>query len=175
MAWAVLALSKLDGQEMKGPLGTLAAITLVTLAVTPPAHAEEQTREGYVAQVEPICQANRVANERIMAGAQERIRKDKLVPAGKQFVRLSESLGEMIGQLTAVPPPAADGHRVERWLENLRLLKTRLRQVGKYFKEGEKIKATHESILAERSGLSANNTSIVFHFHSCRINRSRFG
>jgi len=156
---------------MKGPLGTLAAFALVTLAVAPLAHAEEQTRESYVAQVEPICQANRTANERIMAGAQERVNKDKLTPAGKQFVRLSESFGGLIKQLATVPPAAADAHRVERWLESLRLLKTRLRNVGKYFKEGEKIKATHESILAERSGLSANNTSIVFHFHYCRITR----
>ena len=53
----------------------------------------------------------------------------------------------------------------------MRLLKQRLRNVGKYYEAGEKIKATHESILAERSGLSANNTSIVFRFHYCRFSR----
>lgn len=156
---------------MKGPLGTLAAIALVTLAVAPLAHGDEPTRESYKAAVEPICQANRTANERIMAGARERVNKNKLVPAGKQFIRASDSLGGLLKRLAAVQPPSADSHRVERWLEMIRLLKTRVRNVGKYFKEGEKIKGTHESILAERSGLSANNISIVFHFNYCRFNR----
>jgi hypothetical protein len=154
---------------MKGTLGTVAAIALATLAVAAPAHAEEQTRESYKAQVEPICQANRDANRRIMSGAKDRVNKGKLEIAGKQFVRVSISFGGLIKQLAVVPPPPADSHRVERWLQLMRLLETRLRTVGKYFKAGEKIKATHESILAERSGLSANNISIVFHFHYCRL------
>jgi hypothetical protein len=156
---------------MKGTLGTLAAIAAVMLAVAPLAHAEEPTREGYVAQVEPICKANRAANERIMAGARDRVNRDELESAGKQFIRVSGSFGGLIKQLAAVPPPAADSHRVDRWLSLMRLLESRLRKVGKYFKAGEKIKATHESILAERSGLSANNISIVFHFNYCRFTR----
>jgi len=158
---------------MRGTLGTVAAIALATLAVAPLVHAEEPTRESYKSQVEPICQANRAANKKIMAGAQKHVNKGKLETAGKQFIRVSISFGGLIRQLAAVPPPPADGHRVERWLQLMRLLDTRLRTVGKYFKAGEKIKATHESILAERSGLSANNISIVFHFHYCRL--SHFG
>jgi hypothetical protein len=154
---------------MKGPLGILVALAL--LAVAPGAGGDEQTRDTYKEQVEPLCQANRRANERIMSGARQRVKKNKLVPAGKQFIRVSESFGKLIRQLKAVPPPPADGHRVERWFDSMRLLKARLRQVGRYFKQGEKIKGTHESILAERAGLSANNTSIVFHFHYCRIGR----
>jgi hypothetical protein len=156
---------------MKGPLGTFVAIAIALFAVSPTAAGDEQTRESYKEQVEPLCQANRRANERIMSGARQRVNMNKLVPAGKQFIRVSESLGKLIKQLKAVPPPPADTHRVKRWFDSMRLLKTRLRQVGKYFKEGEKIKGTHESILAERAGLSANNTSIVFHFHYCRIGR----
>lgn len=155
---------------MKGPLGTLAAIAAM-LAVVPLAHAEEQTRETYKAQVEPLCEANREVNERIMAGARERVNKGKLVPAGKQFIRLSGSFGNLIEQLEPVPAPVGDERRVTRWLDAMRLLKTRLRQVGKYYKEGEKIKAAHESVLAERSGISANNISIVFKVRLCRFGR----
>jgi hypothetical protein len=154
---------------MKGPLGTLAAFIVALLAIAPLAHGEEQTRESYKAQVEPICQANRTVNERIMSGAKERINKGKLELAGKQFVRVSGSFGGLIERLVKVPPPPADARRTERWFDSMRLLKQRLRNVGKYYQAGEKIKATHESILAERSGLSANNTSIVFHFHYCRF------
>ena len=154
---------------MRRPLGILAATAFAMLVIAPLVGAEEQTRESYKTQVEPICQANRAANEKIMAGARQRVNRGKLEPAGKQFVRVSESFGGLIKRIVAVPPPAADSHRVERWVELMRLLKTRLRNVGKYFQAGEKIKGTHESILAERSGLSANNISIVFHFHYCRF------
>jgi hypothetical protein len=155
---------------MKGPLGTLAVVALAMLSLAPLAVGDEQTRESYKAAVEPLCKANREANERIMAGARERVNKDQLKPVGRQFIRLSESLGSLIKQLTPVPPPPADSHRVERWFDSMRLLKQRLRNVGKYYKVEEKIKAAHESILAERSGISANNTSIVFHFNYCRFN-----
>ncbi len=154
---------------MKGPLGIFVVIALAMLAIAPLADGEEQTRESYKAQVEPVCKTNRDANERIMAGAKERVNKGKLALAGKQFFRLSESFGSLIKHLAVVPAPTADSHRVDRWLSIMKLLKSRLRNVGKYFIAGEKIKGTHESILAERSGLSANNTSIVFHFQYCRF------
>ncbi len=156
---------------MKGTLGKIAAIVVVMLAIAPLARGEEQTRESYAAQLEPICKANREANRRIMAGAQERVNKDRLEPAGEQFIRLSDSFGRLIERLAVVPPPLADSHRVDRWFDLMQLLKRRLRNVGKYFKDGLKIKAVHESILAERSGLSANNISIVFHFRHCRFSR----
>jgi hypothetical protein len=156
---------------MKGTLGTFAALVVVTLVVAPLAHAEEPTREGYVAQLEPLCQANKKANERIMAGARERVNKGKLKPAGKQFVRVSRSFGGLVKQIAAVPPSPADSHRVERWLTLLRLVESRLLKVGRYFEEGEKIKATHESIQAERSGNSANNAIFALHFHYCHLTR----
>jgi hypothetical protein len=151
-------------------LGTIAAVAFALLAFAPLAQGEEQTRESYKAQVEPICQANRAANEKIMAGARDRVNSGKLDLAGEQFIRVSASFGSLIQKLLPVPAPPADERRVERWFDSMRLLKQRLRLVGKYYKAGEKIKATHEAILAERSGISANNTSIVFHFHYCRFN-----
>jgi hypothetical protein len=154
---------------MKRTLGTFAAIAIAMLAIAPLAAGEEQTRDSYTAQVEPICQANRNANEKIMAGAKERVNKGKLALAGKQFVRVSGSVGGLIKQLAAVPAPTADETRVEHWLGSIQLLEQRLREVGKYYKAGEKIKGTHTAILAERAGLSANNTSIVFPFHYCRF------
>ncbi len=154
---------------MRRTLGTFAATAIAMLAIAPLAAGEEQTRESYKAQVEPLCQANRGANEEIMAGAKERVDKDKLVLAGKQFIRVSVSFGALIKRLTAIPSPLADERRVERWFDSMRLVEQRLREVGKYYKAGEKIKGTHTAILAERAGLSANNTSIVFHFHYCRF------
>jgi hypothetical protein len=154
---------------MRKLLGTFAAGAVALLAIAPLALGEEQPRETYKAAVEPICQANREANERIMEGARERVNKGKLELAGKQFIRLSASFGRMITKLLPIPAPPADERRIDRWFEQMRLLKQRLRNVGKYYKGGEKIKATHESILAERAGITANNTTVPLHFHYCRF------
>jgi predicted aconitase len=155
---------------MKGLLGILATAAAL-LGAVPLAHGEEQTRETYKARVEPICEVNRKANERIMEGAQRRVNRSEFTAVGKQFIRVSESFGGLIPKLAKVPPPLGDERRVERWFEQMRLVKTRLRQTGKYYKEGEDIKAAHEAILAERSGIAANNISIVFKVRYCRFSR----
>jgi hypothetical protein len=161
---------------MKLMLGTTAAVLVAMLGVAPVSHGatpegEEQTRQSYTALVEPICKANRAANERIMDGVRKRISDDELVVAGKQFIRGSASVGGLADQLEKVAPPPADTRRINRWIHFIRLLKTRMRNVGKYFKEGLEIKATHESILAERSGVSANNLMVVFPLRYCRFSR----
>jgi hypothetical protein len=155
---------------MKGPLGILAAIVAL-LAIAPLAAAAEEERQSYKTRVEPICKANRLANERIMSGARQRINKKRFVPAGRQFIRVSRSFGGLIRRLAPIPAPPGDERRVTRWLKFMRLLKARVRRVGKYYKEGAEIKAAHESILAERSGISANNISIVFKVRYCRFGR----
>jgi hypothetical protein len=157
---------------MKRTTGTIAAVLVAMLGFAALAHgAEEQTRESYAAQVEPICKANREANERIMDGVRERIADDEFRRVSGQFIRLSASVAGMADRLEKVPPPPADERRINRWIHFIRLLKTRTRNVGKYYREGLEIKGTHESILAERSGVSANNLMVVFPLRYCRFSR----
>lgn len=136
--------------------------------------AEGPTRAEYVAQVEPICEKNTIANERILKHAKERIRQDKLNVAGGQFIRASQAFGSTVRALIAVPRPPGDDARLRKWFGFLRIVETNLRNVGKSLKEGNKIKATHDSIRAERSGNAANNVSFVFGFRYCRLTASRF-
>lgn len=155
---------------MKGTLGIL-AVLVATLAVALPAHGAEQTKETYKERIEPVCKANRIANERIMSGARQRIKRKMWVPAGRQFVRVSGSFGKLIKRLGPVPPPVGYERTVQRWVKFMRLIKLRLFKVGKLYKAGEDIKAAHMSILAERAGISANNISIVFKLRECRFSR----
>lgn len=160
---------------MRGKLGTLAAILVATIVVVPFAHGEEPlTRESYVAQVEPICKANTETSKRVLAGAGERIKKRKLEPAGKQFIRASRSFGQGIRQIVTVPRPPADEAKLQKWFEFLRIVKTRLFALGKVLTEDERLHATHDEIQLERSANAANNVSFAFHFHYCRLSRSNF-
>jgi hypothetical protein len=160
---------------MKRSLGTLAALAVATLVITAPAQGEEPTRDSYVAEIESICKRDTERSQIILKGAQERIKAQKLIPAGNQFLRVSETFGEAIRKIVAVPRPAADDARLSKWFEFLRIVKVRFRQLGKTLKEEERVKATHASIKLERSANAANNVGFVFGFHNCRLTRSRFG
>jgi hypothetical protein len=160
---------------MKRSSATVAAVLVAMLCVAGAAHgAEEQTRESYVATVEPICQRDREAGERILSGTKDNIKDGRFAPAGRQLIRASERFGSTIREIVAVPRPAADDARLQKWFGFLRIVKERIRKTGKLYKEGERLKATHESIGVERSGNAANNVSFVFGFRYCRLSRSRF-
>jgi hypothetical protein len=140
-------------------------------AVTLPA---EPTRDEYVAAVEPICEANTEANTRILKGARGKVKKGKLRPAGAQFTRASAAFAKTIKQIKAVPRPPADDARLVKWFGFLETVKVNIGKIGKALKEGERVKANHEAIRAERSANAANNVSSAFPFKYCKLTPSRF-
>jgi hypothetical protein len=160
-----------------GAKGTLALIGLATLTVaTTSALAAEggPTRDEYAAQVDPICEQNTIANERILKGAQAKVNNGKMKAAGGQFIRASEKFGATVKEIAKVPRPPADDARLVKWFGFLKIVAKNLRMVGKALKEEDRIKAIHERIRVERSSNAANNVSFVFGFRYCRITPSRF-
>ncbi|HEX5762790.1 MAG TPA: hypothetical protein VFY04_06680 [Solirubrobacterales bacterium] len=154
----------------------IAPFLVAMLAVAAVAHgADEPTRETYLATVEPICKGDREATERILADTKDAIREGRLDAAGRQLIRASRSFNGTIRRLVAVPRPAADDAKLQKWFKFLRILRDRIRQTGVYYKEGKKLRATHESIAAERTGNAANNVSFSLGFRYCRLSRSRLG
>jgi hypothetical protein len=164
---------------MKGPLriAALVAAAALLLAASAPAEEAGPTREEYFSQVEPICEANTVANKRILVNVRERARsrnENTVRQAGGQFIRASEAFGSTLGKISSVPRPVADDARLVKWFGYLRIVKTNLRKLGVALQEGDKIKAAHEQIRVERSSNAANNVSFVFEFRYCRLTPSRF-
>lgn len=160
---------------MGGMVRTAVSILAATLVVATLADADEgPTREEYVAAVEPICMQDTLATKRILGGAQDKIRAGKLESAAGQFIRASETFGDTIREIAAVPRPAADDARLLKWFRFLKIVRSHLRNIGKALKEGNEIKATHDRIRAERSGNAANNVGFVFGFRYCRLTPSRY-
>jgi hypothetical protein len=163
---------------MKGTLriAVLSAAAMLLLAAS--ARAEEgPSRAEYVEGVEPICQANTVANKRILKNVKTKARskrQSEVSEAGGQFIHASTVFGATVQKIAAVPRPPADDARLLKWFKYLGIVKANLRKVGKALKEGEKILAAHELIRVERSANAANNVSFVFEFHYCRLTPSRF-
>jgi len=165
---------------MKGIVRTIAlALAATTFFAGAVAAAEEPPapRAEYVAQVEPICEANTLANKRILKDVRTKARSkdpEQVKAAGGQFIHAAAAFGSTISKIAAVPPPVEDEARLHRWIERLRVVQTNLRHLGKALQRLQRIKAAHEAIRVERSGNAANNIGFAFGFRYCRITPSRF-
>jgi hypothetical protein len=161
---------------MKGTLCIAVSVAAMTLVMASGADAEEggPSRQEYVSQVEPICQANTIANKRILKNAKQRAQNGKTKQAGTQFIHASAAFGSTVQKIAAVPRPPADEPRLLKWFGFLEIVKTDLHKLGTALKEGDKIKAAHEAIRVQRSSNAANNVGFVFEFHYCHITPSRF-
>ncbi|HWW67164.1 MAG TPA: hypothetical protein VNY83_04205 [Solirubrobacterales bacterium] len=154
---------------------TSASIIVATLVVVSIAHAAGgPTRAEYVAQVEPICEANTLASQRILAGARDKVRQKKLASAGAQFIRAAAAFGKATGEIAAVPRPPADELKLTKWVEHLRLVQSYLRKAGGALKNGNRNSTTIDVIKLRSAGNAANNVVYDFEFHYCRITASRF-
>lgn len=166
---------------MRGLPGIFALLCALALLGAPVAAAQASvapeagpTRDQYRVRVERICKRDSERGKRILAGAQRRINKGRFKPAGRQFLRVSRAFGAAVRQIVRVPRPPADDARLRKWHRFLRILRKRLREVGKAMLGGNRIKVNHATIRAERTGNAANNVSFPFKFKYCRFTRSRF-
>ncbi len=163
---------------MRGTIGILAAvacaIVIAGVAKAEIAPGTIPTREQYVAEIEPICEKNTDDNARILDGARQKVRSDKMPVAGNQFIRASKAFGKAVTQISKVPRPPADDARLLKWIKFLRIVQKNLKKIGLALKAENRVKANHEAIRAERSGNAANNVGSVFKFLNCHLQPSRF-
>lgn len=149
-----------------------------TLLLAASAQAEEvPSRAEYVEQVDPICQANTEANQRILKNVKTKARSKSpqtVKEAGAQFIHASSAFGAAETKIAAVPRPTADDARLLKWFKYLDIVKTDLRKLGVALKEGKKILAAHEQIRVERASNAANNVSFTFGFQYCHLSKSTF-
>ena len=166
--------SRRGGWKLSGALAAALLCAAILAAAALAATDPEQTREGYVAQVEPICKTNTKANERILAGVRKEIRQGKLALAAAQFKRAAAAFGKATAQIAAVPQPVADEAKLTKWLGLLGKEKGLLGQIGQALKAGKKSKAQGLSVQLTHNGNAANNAVLGFEFNYCLINSSRF-
>lgn len=140
----------------------------------PFAAAAEVTRESYKAEVEPICKANTLANEKILKGVRQKVKSGKLKAAGTQFTQAGNALHKAIVQLKAVPQPPADEARLAKWLKYVGEEEQLFLQAGKKLKEGNKTAAQALVIRLTHNANQANNQVLPFEFKYCRFEPSKF-
>jgi hypothetical protein len=149
-----------------------AALTAALLAAG--AVGAEQTRESYVAQVEPICKKSTQSLESALRGVQAKIKQNKLKAAATQFNAAAAAFEKGTKQLRAVPQPSADAAKLNKWLKQLETGTQLLRNISKALKAEEKGKAQNYIVRLSHNSTVANNIVLGFEFDNCLVDSSRF-
>jgi hypothetical protein len=149
------------------------AIALLALVCVPVALAAP-TRAEYVAQLEPICQANTQANSRILKGARHRVKTDQLAKASKQFTRATAAFATTVDQMAAVEQPSSDLATLSDWFGRLRREVTLLRGNTTQLKHGNADRAQRLAVRLNQNSRSANDVVVGFGFNYCLVTASRF-
>ncbi len=150
-------------------------IALVALlAVAIPASAAEQTRETYLAAVEPICKTDSQASDHYLKGVSGLVKHDKLHLAGADFTKAAAALEKAQKQLTAVLQPPADTAKLTQWLAGIKGEVALMRQIAAKLKTGDKATASRLAVKLEQNATKTNNLVISFEFNYCKIEPSKY-
>jgi hypothetical protein len=155
-------------------LRAVAATTAIFFSLLALASAAEATRETYVAAVEPICQANTKANEKILAGVRTEVKQGKLAPAAAQFAKAGAALKRTLNQLRAVPQPPADKARLAKWLGYVKGEVALFESIAEKLRAGDKAGAERISVGLTEEATRANVQVLPFEFRYCRAEPSKF-
>jgi hypothetical protein len=157
----------------RGPVGLFAALMLA-LILAASAFAAEVSRDEYKEAVEPICQANTKANEKILAGVRKEVKSGKLKTAAAKFKKASGELKRTLVELEAVPRPAADEARLTKWFGLVKTEAELFGEAGKKLKAGDKAGAEHVVTKLTQNANKANLEVLPFGFRYCRLEPSKF-
>ncbi len=152
---------------------TMALTAALFLSIVSLAAAEE-TPESYKAKVEPICEANSKANEKILKNVKTEVKQGKDALAAKQLDQAAKALKATETQLAAVEQPPADTERLGKWLGYVKTEASLFEQTGKALKANNKNKAQQLESKLNSNANSANAEVLSFGFHFCRFEPSKY-
>jgi hypothetical protein len=153
---------------------TLLAASAAFFALASVAFAAPISRTEYKAAVEPICQKNSKANDRILKPVRKLVKKNKLKPAGARFLQASSALKSTYNELRAVEQPDADEAKLAKWLSFVKKESDLFKGGGKALKTGNKHKAQKFVNKLTSTANQANATVLAFSFHYCRFEPSKY-
>src|SRR5262249_35488955 len=123
----------------------------------------------YRSRVEPICQAEGEAKERIEApGTGHPLPQSaRLKRTGRGFVRQADALGGSLGKLRRVSRPDLDAALMGKWLDLISSQATLLRKAGNAAIDGQAGQA--QKLINRFTGGSrkANNLVVSYEFRHC--------
>lgn len=145
-----------------------------SLLVAIPASAEEVTPQAYKEQVEPICQKDTEANEKILDGVRANVKAGKMKKASRQLSGAAKALKQARAQLAAVPKPAEDSARLTKWLAGVKVEAELFEATAAKLAKGEKNAAQKMIVRLQSNATKTNNVVLDYEFRYCRLQPSKF-
>lgn len=152
----------------------LAALAVALMAAVPLALAAEPTKESYVAEVEPICEANTKANEKILKDVKKQVKAGQLAPAGASLIAAGKALKKTWTELSAVPQPTESAAKLTKWLGYVKGEAELFEKAGTLLKAGKKAPAQQIVNKLSRNANLANFEVVSFGFRYCKFDPSKF-
>jgi urease accessory protein UreF len=150
-----------------------AATVALVLVVCGAAFAAEVSRDEYKEAAEPICQASAKANEGILAGVRQEVKKGQLKTAAAKFAKASKEQAQSLRKLEALPRPSADEARLTKWFSYLKIEAELFATAGRKLKAGDKADAQRVFAKLSQNINKANNQVLPFEFNYCRLNAAK--
>jgi hypothetical protein len=152
----------------------MAAVACAFAACVADAWAAEVSRSEYREAAEPICKVDTKANERILATVRQEVRQGALGSAAAKFMAASRALKKALGQLEALPRPAADEARLAKWFATVKAEAGYFEAVSRKLAAGQKRAAESFVTKLTVTAMKANDQVLPFEFTYCRLEPSRF-
>jgi hypothetical protein len=163
---------------MRRALGTTVILLGAALLVPTASSALDGPQTEYRAKVEPICEAEGEAKERIAGSGPHRVPARNADAAvrdrGRRLVRQSKALGQALARLRSVPRPEEDAARLAKWLGLISEQVRRLRMAGKAAIDGEPARAQKLVNQFTNASPKANNLVVAYEFRHCIFEESGF-
>jgi hypothetical protein len=149
-------------------------VFLIALFAAFPASAAEPTPESYKEAVEPICQKNTEANEKILKGVKGEVRAGKLDAAAKKVRAAARALKQARAQLLQVPKPAEDATKLTKWLGYVKTEVQLFESLAKKLANDEKAAAQKLVFRLYSTANQANSQVLDYQFRYCKFQPSKF-
>jgi hypothetical protein len=139
------------------------------------AAAEDLSREEYVDRLEEICKPGALATQRVMKGARDDVRAERLEAAVEKFAKARSIFGSTLRRIAAVPRPEADRDRLEKWFTYLKRQEAYLDRITAQLRQKHATKALRLISRFIHNGNLSNNVVLAFGFEWCRFKFIRYG
>lgn len=159
---------------MVGKKLVFALVGLLLLLGAAPSFALGPEAQEYKEKVEPICQANTEANEKILKGVRKEVKEGKTKKASGQLFAAAKALKNARAQLLKVPKPSEDAARLTKWLNGVKTEVGLLEATGRKLAKDEKNAAVRLVVQLESNARKTNNIVLDYQFRYCRFNPAKF-
>lgn len=154
-------------------IALLSVAAMLVLGAAPSFALSPEAQE-YKEKVEPICQANTKANEKILKNVKSEVKAEKLAPAGASLIAAGKALKKTWNELSAVPQPSESSAKLTKWLGYVKGEAELFEKAGTLLKAGKKAPAQQIVNKLSRNANLANFEVVSFGFRYCKFEPSKF-